>query len=103
MKETNYGDIVNDLNEGITVFQNVIIVYAPSKFSTLDEWKAYLADLYAKGTPLTVEYQLATPTVEKFNAPKSYTAYNQGDETAVLENEEFGAIPTITNEYIVVL
>ena len=104
LKETDYGGIVSDLNEAITVFQNVILVYAPSKFSTLDEWKAYLADLYAKGTPLTVEYQLATPTVEKIeNAPKSYTAYNQGNETAVLENAEFGAIPTITNEYIVVL
>ena len=51
----------------------------------------------------TLECKLATPTVEKFNAPKSYPAYNQGNETAVLENEEFGAIPTITNEYIVVL
>ena len=104
LKETNYGGIVNDLNEAITVFQNVILVYAPSKFSTLDEWKAYLADLYAKGTPLTVEYELATPTVEKFeNAPKAYIGYNQGNEAVVNENEMYRAIPTITNEYIVVL
>ena len=63
-----------------------------------------MRDLYAAGTPLIVEYKLATPTVEKLEyAPKSYTAYNQGNEAIVNENGEFGAIPTITNEYIVVL
>lgn len=52
----------------------------------------------------TLEYKLATPTVEKLeNAPKSYTAYNQGNEAAVNENEEFGAIPTITNNYFKVV
>ena len=80
-------------------------IYDP-EFATNDIslWKQHLRDLYAAGTPLIVEYKLATPTVETLeNAPKSYTAYNQGNETAVLENEEYGAIPTITNEYIVVL
>ena len=48
----------------------------------------------------TLEYKLATPTVEKLEyAPKSYTAYNQGNEAIVNENGEFGAIPTLTNEY----
>ena len=75
-----------------------------TEFSTAEELNAYLKAQYEAGTPVIVEYKLATPTVEKLeNAPKSYTAYNQGDETAVLKNEEFGAIPTITNEYIVVL
>lgn len=67
-------------------------------------WKEHLAEMFANGTPLTVEFELATPTVEKLeNAPKPYTAYNQGNEAVVNENGEFGAIPTITNEYIVVL
>lgn len=69
-------------------------------FSTVDEWKTYLQEQATAGTPLIVEYKLATPTVEKLeNATKTYTVYNQGNETAVLENAEFGAIPTITNEY----
>ena len=75
-----------------------------SNFTTVEEWKAFLQARAEAGNPLIVEYELATPTVEKLEyAPKSYTAYNQGNETAVLENAEFGAIPTITNEYIVVL
>ena len=90
---------------GVSLTSNVIDVYDPN-FATNDIslWKQYLRDLYAAGTPLIVEYKLATPTVEKLEyAPKSYTAYNQGNEAIVNENGEFGAIPTITNEYIVVL
>ena len=33
-------------------------------YTTLDAWKAYLADQYAAGTPVTVVYPLAEPTTE---------------------------------------
>ena len=38
---------------------------------TLDEWKAWLAEQYAKGTPVTVWYQLATSTTEYTTASKN--------------------------------
>ena len=51
----------------------------------------------------TIEYKLATPTVEKLeNAPKTYTAYYQGNEAVVqgeTDNSAYGAMPTIKNEY----
>lgn len=83
---------------------NLLFDVSAEKFKDINGWKKYLEEQYENGTPIKVAYKLDTPTVETIeNAPKSYTAYNQGNETAVLENEEFGAIPTITNEYIVVL
>jgi hypothetical protein len=65
--------------------------------TTLDEVQAYYNGIVVAG-------KLAIPTIEKLeNAPKSYKVHNHGSETAVNENEEYGAVATITNEYIVVL
>lgn len=38
---------------------------------TIDEWRAYLAEQYSNGTPVTVWYQLATPTTEYAPASKN--------------------------------
>ena len=87
------------------VFHNTsrYLFFRDNRYTTLDEWEAHLAELYAAGTPLTVEYKLATPTIETIvNAPKSYTAYNQGTETIIqgeTDNSVYGAIPTITTTY----
>jgi hypothetical protein len=75
--------------------------------SDISMWKAHLAELYAAGTPLIVEYELATPTVETVeNAPISYTAYNQGTETVVqgeTDNSVYGALPSVKNDYLVIV
>lgn len=52
-----------------------------------------------------VAYKLATPTVTKVDGvPKFYKVYNQGQEVVVqgeVDNSEYGAMCTITNDYLV--
>lgn len=79
-------------------------VYFVSYFSTVDEWKAHLAELYAAGTPLTVAYEYYVPTVETIdNVTSEYKVWANGTET-VLENDgaEFDINPTLTQSYTVV-
>lgn len=40
-----------------------------SAYTTADEFKAYLAQQYASGTPVTVWYVLNTPTTESVTCP----------------------------------
>jgi hypothetical protein len=90
---------------GVSASDKYIDIYDPD-FATNDVslWTQHLRDLYVAGTPLIVEYKLAAPTVEKLeNAHKSYTAYNQGNETIVNENDVYGAMPTVMNEYMIIL
>ena len=47
---------------------NVIIIF-DSDYSTLNDFKAYLAQQYANGTPVCVWYVLATPTTGILNEP----------------------------------
>lgn len=47
------------------------------KFSTVNEWKAYLAEQYAKGDPVIVWYKLATAETETFFVGKNYYAGEQ--------------------------
>lgn len=56
---------------------------------------------------LEIEYKLKTPTTETIaNAPKGYKVHNHGSETVnqgTTDNSKFGAMPTITNEYMIIL
>ena len=85
--------------------KDIMYVYDPKYCATNDIslWKAHLAELYAAGTPLIVEYKKATPTVTMLdNIPKSYKAYKGGSETVYqgdIDNSEYGAMPTITQYY----
>lgn len=85
--------------------KDIMYVYDPKYCATNDIslWKAHLAELYAAGTPLIVEYKKATPTVTMLdNIPKSYKAYKGGSETVdqgETDNSKYGAMPTITQEY----
>lgn len=76
-------------------------------FPSADEWKAHLAELYAAGNPLTIEYEIATPTTETLtDIPKSYTAWKNGSETIIqgeTDNSAYGAMPTITQTYLELL
>ena len=74
------------------------------RFSTVDEWKAYLAEQYAAGDPVIVEYKLAEATEEDIVIPNNYTAYQGGLEKVVqgnTDNSEYGAMCTLTNDYFV--
>ena len=89
--------IVVDTNSNLSV--------EDSKYATVGEWKAHLAELYANGTPLTAAYVLKQPTTETIaNAPKSYEVHDHGSETVVqgeTDNSKFGAMPTVANEYFI--
>ena len=74
------------------------------RFSTVDEWKAYLAEQYAAGDPVIVEYKLAEATEEDIVVGDNYTAYQGGLEKVVqgnTDNSDYGAMCTLTNDYFV--
>ena len=54
------------------------VVYLPSGM-TADAWKAYLAEQYAAGTPVTMVYELASPVTEAADLPALYAA--AGEQT----------------------
>lgn len=73
------------------------------EYSTIDEWKAHLAELYSAGNPLTVTYQTAEATTEAtpFNKSK-YIAWKNGSETidqGANDNSEYGAEDTVKQDY----
>lgn len=55
--------------------------------------------------PLTVSYQLGTPTEEDIDIPDSYKVWNKGNETIIqgeTDNSIYGAIPSITQTYNII-
>jgi hypothetical protein len=90
---------------GVAVAANYIRV-VDTNFTDLGSFKAHLAELYAAGTPLIVDYKLATPEVIKLsNYPVGYSVYHNGTETVIpgsTDNTAYGAIPEITQKYAIV-
>lgn len=56
------------------IYQGKLRINAYGICIKLAEWKAYLAEQYANGTPVTVWYVLAEPETETVTAPKITTA-----------------------------
>ena len=61
-----------------------------SRFTTVEEWKAYLAAQYAAGTPVTIAYKLATPMAFQATGgqplpalPGTNTIYTDADSVTV--------------------
>jgi hypothetical protein len=52
-----------------------------------------------KDNPTTIAYHSVEQTVEDISIPKTYIAYNKGVEFVQNENSQYGANPTITQEY----
>lgn len=60
-------------NEGFFAFESnglAIHYNVTNTWSTLDDWKAFLADQYAKGTPVQIAYKLAEPIPFKVTGGK---------------------------------
>ena len=47
---------------------SITVYFRYDNLSTVEDWKQYLADQYANGTPVTVYYPLATPVEETWSA-----------------------------------
>ena len=98
-------------NECISNFSNKVVLgntggsaiaFQVDKSSTMEEFKATLANAYADGNPITVVYPLAEPTTETIECPRGYTAHKDGTETYLAgetDNSEWGAIPEFTLNY----
>lgn len=74
-----------------------------NEYSTVEEWKAHLAELAAAGDPLTVTYKTAEATTEAtpFNKSK-YIAWKNGSETieqGSTDNSKYGAENTVKQDY----
>lgn len=114
-KSTNVG-ICNRYNVRSSSFSNATedgcmphtagyAYFRTKSYTTVNEWKAHLAELYANGNPLILSYELATPTEEDIDIPTNkYTAWNGGSETVIqgeTDNSADGAMPKITQIYVV--
>lgn len=77
--------------------------YATSETGFTEEEIAGYDGVIVSSDKLSLEYKLANPTIEKiYGVPKSYLVWDKGTETVIqgdVDNSEFGAMPTITNEY----
>ena len=79
------------------------LYFFDKKYSDGDitKWKAYLAELYAAGTPLIVEYELLHYEESIIiGCPKKYTVYEGGSETISQGTDDNGAYPSIERTYL---
>lgn len=75
-----------------------------TQITSVDDLKAWLAQRYADGNPVTIRYISSVLQSETdFTADNEYTAYKEGTEK-VLDNDgaEYGADNTLTQDYILV-
>lgn len=81
----------------------LVLLVKDSKYSTVDEWKAHLAELAAAGNPVTVTYKTVEATTETTPFDKSkYIAWKNGSETidqGSTDNSEYGAEDTVKQDY----
>lgn len=80
-----------------------VLLIKDSTYSTVEAWKAHLAELAAAGNPLTVTYKTVEATTEAtpFNKSK-YKAWKNGSETieqGPTDNSEYGAENTVKQDY----
>ena len=81
----------------------LVLLIKDSTYSTVEAWKAHLAELAAAGNPVTVTYKTAESTTEAtpFNKSK-YIAWKNGSETieqGPTDNSEYGAEDTVKQDY----
>lgn len=78
-----------------------INLYFASGHTSVEEWKAYLAEQYANGTPVTVLYELATPEVTDISdiLPADNYIGVEGGGTLTFVNEYNYNVPTEVTFY----
>lgn len=59
-----------------------------NNYSTATDWKIHLAELYANGTPVIVEYELAEPTTAPYTQAQQ-TAYNNLQNLILFEGYNY--------------
>ena len=92
LTSTDYVCLVNDYG-----------IYINNKNITgIENWKEYLLEQYANGTPLTVEYDLAeeeidpyTPKQQTVHDETKKTAHSYGEQTHIFSTNEISPIFTV--------
>ena len=76
--------------------------FVDSNFSTVEDFKAHLAELYASGNPVTVVYPLATPIVTDISdkLPTDNFIGVEGGGTLTFKNEFGYAVPSEVINYL---
>lgn len=64
------------IDTGIYLETSNSAIISDPRFSTIDEFKTYLQEQYSNGTPVTVEYELATEEIVPYTTAQQ-EAYNQ--------------------------
>ena len=127
MFRTQIADSVSNTKDGLGVLCNCYTVtgngqrtnntlsgssknydFINNNYTTLDDWKAYLADQYNAGTPVIIVYPLETPTTEAVEA--QVLSIKDGDNTIaatgslnalpleVSYNKQGGTLISFTND-----
>lgn len=89
---THYKNIktasVFDIDTGVYLEYTGSVIISDPRFSTIDEIKAYLAEQYSKGTPVTVEYELLEEEI---------IPYTEAQQEAWDKIEELHTYKNVTN------
>ena len=59
-----------------------------NNYSTATDWKIHLAELYANGTPVIIEYELAEPTTTPYTTAQQ-TAYDNLQNLILFEGYKY--------------
>ena len=80
-----------------------VVIYKDDNYTTVADWKAHLAELYASGNPLTIAYESTTYTEETIVNSNEYKVHSGGTERVLgNDNAEYGVKNTLSQNYIVV-
>ena len=83
----------NTISFLVSASGNNYIYFSTSQYLTISDFKSYLAQQYAAGTPVTIWYVLATPETAVVNEP----LMRIGDYADTLSKEQAGVeIPTVS-------
>lgn len=83
------------MNTGSNLAVFVYPVYNGTPINTLNDWKTFLAEQYANGTPIEIVYKLATPTVEDIDCSDKITQYDE--QTTVYNTDNAEIEVSLTN------
>ncbi len=96
--DTNW--IANVTREGFLVDTKTVVYFRSKSYTTLDAWKAYLAELYAAGNPLTFVYATLTQVTDISDILKDNNVEVEGNGTLTFKNEHGYDVPSEVGYFV---
>lgn len=100
---SNYFSVINNINS-VGLYNGVGANFIVEGIETVSDWKAWLAEKYANGTPVTLEYELAEPIEIPFTEAQRQAKaqidklYSYKGTTYISSDNE--PSPTFTIQYV---